>query len=244
MGKNQDHIIARHTLEVRLKNRSLSFMDFKGEMGDFVLKKMAWNQLKVTGVRLDITNENFSEILFFSWENFGIQIEAQEDFDGFKTKIKKLFEILNEFKKYQCVDIARLGTKSSIYYHKNGMSFDGLKEIYKNIMFKDVSILEKDMGAKITDTGIIAVDMKSDDEDINFTTGPMEKEEIITKIFQNKLYDGFQYGNGIYFDIDVFKKDLGALTLKELEERALKNIESIEAKLAGFLSYFSGVNKK
>lgn len=243
MAKQQDHLIARHTLEIRLKTRSLSFMDFKGEMGDFVLKKMGWNQLKVTGVRLDLTNENLSEVFFFSWENFGMQLEANEDFEVFKTKIKKLFEIIREFNKYQCTDVVRIGAKSSIFYHKNGMSFDGLKQVYKNIMFKDVATLEQKMGAKIADTGIIAVDMESQDGLVNFTTGPMQKNEIITKVFQNSHYDSFKYENGIYFDIDFFQKDSGNISIKELEEKALKHVDMIEGKLSGFLEYFSGINK-
>lgn len=243
MTKKQDHLIARHVLEVRLKNRSLSFMDYKGQMGDFIIKKMGWNKLKMTGSRVDITDENMDKVIFFSWENFGLQIEATEDFSDFKKYVEKLFEIVEEFKRYEVTDIARIGTKSSIFYHKNGMNLQGLKDVYKNLMFKNVDEIEKKMKGKVVDTGIFAVDMEIDDGRINFTTGPMSKEEVVMKIFQNDHYSGFRYDNGIFFDVDLSKKELTLSNALELKKIVLANIDNIEERLGGFIEYFFNLQK-
>ncbi|MDP4007747.1 MAG: hypothetical protein Q8P68_00990 [Candidatus Peregrinibacteria bacterium] len=243
MAKKQDHLIARHILEVRLKNRSLSFMDYKGEMGDFIIKKMGWNKLKLTGSRVDITNDSLDKVVFFSWENFGLQIEASENFDDFKTYINKLFEIVEEFKRYQTTDIARIGIKTSVFYHKNGMSLDGIKEVYKNMMLKNASEIESKMEGKIIDTGVFAIDMESDAGHVNFTTGPMSKEEIVSKIFGNDYYSNFKYDNGIYFDIDLSQKELKLDSSQKLKELAIESVDSIEKKLGGFLEYFFNLQK-
>lgn len=238
MGKKQDNLIARHVLEIRLKNRSLSFMDFKGEMGDFIIKKMGWNKLKVTGTRVEITNDDLSKIFFFSWENFGLQIEASKNFDEFNEYVKKLFEIIKDFKRYKIDDIARLGTKSSVFYHRKNMSFEGTKQIFKNIMFKDVSSLETKMGGNIIDTGIFALDIDCDKSKINFTSGAMQKNEVIEKIFQNNLYDDFIKDNGIYFDFDLYLQAFTPENIHSIEEKVLENIKAIEEKMGGFLEYF------
>ncbi|MBU0661466.1 hypothetical protein KKG22_04815 [Patescibacteria group bacterium] len=239
MGKKQkDHFIARHTFEIRFKNRNLTFMDYKGEMGDYIIKKMDWENLKLTGSRFDIANNNFDKILFFSWENFGLQIEVSNDFEDFKDYINKLFEILDEFKKYKVGDISRIGIKSSIFYHKYGIGVDEVKSIYKNIMLKDSGVIEKKMGGKIVDTGFLAINMQSDAKFVNFTTGPMTKNEVISKIFKNDLYDSFNHKSGIYFDIDLSQKDLNFDNLDKLKEWALESSSSIEKKFKGFIDYF------
>lgn len=219
-------------------------MDFKGEMGDFIIKKMGWDKLKVTGARVDITNDDLSKVFFFSWENFGLQIEASENLSDFEESIKKLFEIIKEFKRYKIEDVARMGTKSSVFYHRKGMSFDGTKQVYKNMMFKDIASLESKMGGKIADTGIFALDVDCKESKLNFATGAMQKNEVIAKVFQNKLYEGFKYDNGIYLDLDLYFDAFTPDSLQSLEDKAIDNIKTIEEKMGGFLDYFFNLKKQ
>ena len=248
MKKNQEKIIIRHILEIRLKNKLLSFMDFKGRLSDFIIKRKKWTKIRVTDSGVNIADDNLKNTIFFNWEKFGFQIEAVDNFEDFKNYVDDIFEILNDFGDYKVEDISRIGIKSSIFCHKRGMNFDALKEKYKKIIFKDDLLFERKMNSKIQDTGIFAISLKGDDYDVNFSTGAMEREEVLEKIFSNnrELYEeNLQFKSGVYLDFDLYQTDVIFENIEEIRKKIKDNINEIEYKMNGFVDYlFNSENKK
>src|SRR3989338_5478432 len=110
-----DAKIIKHVLEIRLKLRRFSFLDLKGQLTDEIVSKNTdFTKIKILDTRIDVANEELTEFLFFSVENFGMQIDGSLDFGEFKNKIEKLFRIVKNFNKYPIDNLIRIGTKCSV----------------------------------------------------------------------------------------------------------------------------------
>lgn len=247
MGKNDEvKMIMRDILEVRFKNKSLNFMDYKGEFGDFIIQEKGWENIRLKAARVDIADKDFKNTVFFSWENFGLQTEAADNFEDFTNGVIDIFRIIKKFKKFKVGEISRIGTRCSIFYHKRGMNFETLKEKFKKMTFGDYSVFEKKLKSKIKDVGIYVVEMEDDDYSLKFSVGAMEKNESLEKAFaENRgLYENFQYQSGIFFDIDLYQEESNFKDDIEIEARIKKNIKEIENKLVEFVDYLFSLDKK
>jgi hypothetical protein len=241
--KNEDYrIIARHTLEVRLKNKIFSFLDFKGKMIDSLVKETGYENIRFenNGSRIDLVSDDFSEAFFFSISNFGFQIEGAENFEVFKVKVNKFFSLLNNFSEYDFSSIIRIGTRSSILCHKKNKNYDVVKQTYKDLMFKDYAKIEKKMGSRVLDLGYILSDMEKDGGKLHITTGPMTKDEAIQKIFgEHEKYSNFKSGHGVFYDIDYYKDDFNEdMSKEDIKKLALSNIDTLKETFEGFIDYF------
>ena len=230
---NRDKIIARHTLEIRFRNRFFGFSDLKGEMTDFFIKNAGIETVRYArdkSDRVDFLSSDLSEAMFFSMENFGIQIEATEDFEKFREKVKWFFSIISSYGKYNFGDeITRIGTKTAGLFHKNGLSLEGLKEKYKSSLFKQHSTFEKISKSKTTELWFILTNFEKENAGINVGIGPLTMLEAINKFFgNNPNYQEQDIEQGLLLEIDYFQNKEKSKSKEELTTTILKNIDDLE----------------
>jgi hypothetical protein len=244
-NKNKDKIIIKHILEVRLSKRLFSFMDFKGELLDFMIKNLKADKVRFvnSGTRIDVASDDLLNVFFISYENFGIQIDGVESFDEFREQVSKIIEVIKLFGKYKIDSVVRIGTKSSILYHKGGDSYETLKQKYKDFVFGNYKVMEGKTNTQLSDVAYV-FDLKRENGVANVLTGPVTKEEAMQKFFGNgQRYEKFNVSNGFFFDIDFAKNGNKEISsLDELAEEIKDNIKNIEEIFNGFLDYFNDNN--
>lgn len=237
--KTKNTSIMRHIVEIRLKNRMFGFIDFKGEFIDFLIKETKYENVKLAGHRIDVASKDLSEAIFFSWENFGFQIEAVNDFKSFKEKNNEVFSLIKSYTKYNVQNVIRIGTKSSILTHVKGKGLDSIKQKYTELFFKDNKKLEKNIGFNLTDTGYFFQDLEKNGNKLNLLSGPATKAEAISRFFDGrKQYEIYPKDSGIYLDIDFFQlKEEQISDIDQLKNHIDENIDSIEKVFQGFMEY-------
>lgn len=235
---NKDSVIMRHILEIRFSKRQFAFRDFCGKLADYLVEKTKFDKIRFADIRIDAVSDDLREAYFLSWENFGLQVDSVETFDVFNEKVKKLIEIVNSFDEYQKENIYRIGTRSSILFHRKGESLDVLKQRFKNKMANNSQELEKAIGLKISDVGY-TYDMESENHQSHLLLGPVTKQEAIQKFFGKNSYgDLFKNDHGIYYEIDLFKENKEEFDFSQIEELVSENISAIETGFNEFIKYF------
>lgn len=235
----------KHILEIKFEEKVFSFLDLKGKMIDYLLEKTQYGKIKISssGSRIDIVSNDLKEMFFFSIENFGFQIEGAKDFKQFSEKTLQIFNLISEFKNYKYGKPLRIGTKSSIFFHKPGMSLEGIKQKFINQTVRNKDELEKITGSKIIDTGLAFLDLTDDFGKSHLTVGPASKNEVISRFFGlHPLYRDFGKENGVYFELDYFQDNSNKINTN-LENQVLFNISKIEEKFNNFISYLLGEKK-
>ncbi len=237
----KERIIMKHILEVRLKHRMFSFLDFKGKLLDHLVNELGGVNVRFTkdGTRIDIANKDLSKVYFVGYENFGLQVEATENFDNFIVEIEKLFNALKSFGGYKVESVSRVGIKSMVLRHCKGDNFEILKQRYKEVVFGNYKVMEEKTSASLSDVTYI-FDFEKNNGIANILTGPATKEEAIQKFFGNKkLYNSFDRDNGMFFSIDFAKnKEEEVASLDELGKKVKENIETLKEILEGSINYF------
>lgn len=230
----------RSILEIRLKERQFLFFDYKGALIDFLTSNYSGSKIKYlnNGARVDVASEDLKEVLFFSIENFGFQLEGCRDFSAIKSEIEKIFKILEDFDKYKFKNIVRIGLKSFIYYHKKGKGFEAMKTFYKERMFKDSEIFEKISTSKIVDFGYSFNDVEINDSKASIMTGPVNEGEAIEKFFNDaEIYEDAKKA-GFMYVIDCYNNKLSeGMTKTQIKDIALKNVDNIEQSFNGFKDF-------
>lgn len=243
MGKDKsDKVIMRHILEVRLAKRSFSFMDYKGELIDFLATRLSGANIryKEDGSRIDIATKDLSRVFFVSYENLGLQLDGVESFRDFTEFSKTFLETIDFFKKYDPQSISRIGTRSSILFHSKKDNIEDLKQRYKDGVFTTYRDMEEKTESTLFDLGF-SFDLKRDDGIASIVMGPATIDEIKQKVFTNKdLYNNFGRKDGLFFDIDL-KKDFKDKTfsIKELLPKVTESIIDTEKIFNGLLGYFN-----
>lgn len=234
MSKSKEKILMRHILEIRLTNRMFSFVDNKGKMMDSLVKVFGATNFKLRndGARFDLATDDLMKSFFFSYENFGFQLDATEDFDTFKRQAEDFFRKLNGNTYYTWTDgLLRVGTKSEIFYHKTGESLEKVKEVFNNKFTPYKSELQTDTGSAITDVAY-HFDFTVPTGNANVTLGPTSKEEALQKFFSEKvkLYEKkFDTSNAYTFVIDIANtQKLDIDNWNSLEKRVVTQISDIE----------------
>lgn len=229
----------RNIVEVRLKNRLFGFIDIKGNFIDFLIKETKYENIKLAENRIDVASKDLSESIFFSWENFGFQIDAVGNFKSFKEKNNILFSLIKKYGKYNPDTVVRIGAKSSILSHQKGKGMEAIKQKYKELFFKDNKKLEKNIGFDLTDVGYFFQDLEKDGNKLNLLSGPATKKEAIIKFFGGKeQYKSYSKEDGIYLDIDYYQLEEQKVNdLDTLKNKIDKNIDSIEKIFQGFIQY-------
>jgi hypothetical protein len=240
--KLEEKIIMRHILEVRLKTRMFSFLDFRGRMVDFLKDTFEGHEIRLAsnGTRADIYTKDRSEVYFFSWENFGFQIEAATSFDSFRKKINSFFDALDQFDEYDVNSVVRVGTKSIVLYHKRGLSLETLKNIYNEKFFSGHTLLEKSTGSRLNDSTYV-FELNKSGGVINLLSGPVTKDEAILKFFdgdRRHYAESFDASTAVLLAVDFGKKDEKIVTMLSLRNECLEGVSAIEETVEGFKSYF------
>jgi len=240
--EKKDKVVMRHILEIRLKKRLFSFMDYSGKLTDHLIKELDGENIRLTrnGSRIDVASGDFSEVFFVGYENFGFQIEAAESFQMFRRGVESLFDSLESFEKYNPESYVRVGAKSTIFSHFKGDSFETLKQRYTEKVFADYKKVETKTSAVLSDVAS-TFELKRGDGVATVLTGPMTKTEVIQKSFiRQDLYDGFDRGNGLFIDIDFSKnREVSISGLDILKTESLDCIDNVEAIFDGFNVFLS-----
>lgn len=243
-NNNNERVIMRHILEVKLYKRVFSFMDFRGRMVDHMTEVLKSNQIRLqdNGTRFDIADDQKKHLYFFSVENFGFQTELNESFESFADTSKNLLDALMGFPDYK-VDsgFIRIGTKSVILYHRKGDSLESIKDSYKDILVKDHDELARLTKSEIKDTAY-TFDLKLQNSSANISTGPVTKDEALGKFFDNRKDYGedFNRENGMLLSIDVSGDAPRNINgLDGLSTQIYSQIKDVETVYDGFRSLFS-----
>jgi hypothetical protein len=238
MSKKDHSIIMRHVLEVRLKNRQFSFLDYKGELADYFIKKTGFGKVRLTGDRIDVVSDDLNKIYFVSLENFGFQLDGSRSFKEFSENTQKFFEIIEEFKKYDLNNIIRIGTRTSVLYHAKGDSLEGLKQKFKNRMAENSTDLEKAIGQKINDVAY-TYDLENNEHKSHLLLGPVMLQEANNRFLGGKkVYESFEKDQGIYYEIDLYKEISKNIDISEAKRIIEENVSSISSGFENFINYF------
>lgn len=247
-NREEEKVIMQHILEVRLKKRLFSFTDFSGKMVDFMIKKLGVEQIRLNGngSRFDLATNNLEYLYFFSFENFGFQAEMQDSFEDFSDKVKEFISALEEFPDYRWSDgLVRIGTKSTILYHRKFDNFSTIKQAYKDLLVNDHQKISELTKSTILDTAY-TFDLERETCKANVTTGPVTRDEAISRFFGGKKeYENkFNKDNGMLLTIDVSgNKTTDISDLKQLEVQISVQINDIKEIFNGFKTYFANNNE-
>jgi hypothetical protein len=241
--KNQEKIIMRHILEVRLRKRIFSFLDFRGHMVDKLNSFLKADQIRLRsdGTRFDVADNNLTHSYFFSYENFGFQIDAASDFEEFKAQVRKFIAAIKEYPAYKWEEgLLRVGTRSVILYHRRHDNVGSIKNAYKELILNNHSTISELTKSEIIDSAHI-FDLRLDNGLVNVTTGPVTKEEALQKWFDNKneYSERFNKDNGLIFSIDMAgNKPEDIKDLEQLRIKIESQVDDVKAVFDGFKAYF------
>lgn len=236
MAKQKEFLTIQHILEVRLKRRYLKFLDKKGKLLTELLTALELDEFRIGIDRIELVTDDRRIMYFMSSGNFGLQIDNSETFDEFKNESQKLAVNIKKIKDFQ-PELLRLGTKSSIYYHRKGCGFNEIKEMFERKLLPKVSELEKLLGGKQIDIGL-PVHFSSDKANFNIVSGPMKKDQAINESFRKNesLYKSLP-DSGLFFAIDLFQLAPTQINYDELEDKIIENIELIDKKFNSFKNW-------
>jgi hypothetical protein len=238
--------IARHVLEVRHSKKSFNFLDYHGELVDYLLDATGYEKIKVdkSGARIEVVSKDLKETFFVSFENFGLQLEAIEDFKTFKDQSLKLLKIIDGFAKYHLRKVVRIGTESTIFVNIPSRAEEGIRQIYFNKLFANKANFERKTGLKVTDIAQLYLDTDNDGIKTNITTGPTNFNEVINRFFVKAgLYDTFGGKNGVFYKIDAYSENLKETGLEILSNQIIKQIDLISNSYEGYSSLFNEKTK-
>jgi hypothetical protein len=234
-------IVISNILEIRLKERLFSFLDYKGELIDFLIQNYGFEKIKYSnnGTRIDVATGDLREKMFFSLENFGFQYDGSENFEDFKSETIKILKIISDFGKYKFNNLFRIGTKSIIYYYKQGKSFESWKDIYKHKMFKESDFFEKISSSKLVDFGYSFNDVEMDKSKASILTGPVEPAEAIIKFFDNdELYKKKIKNAGFMYIVDCYTDEVEEkINEEKIKDIVFENIKNIEKSFNSFRNF-------
>ena len=148
---------------------------------------------------------------------------------------KKFLEILRSVDDFN-PELLRIGTKSSIYYHKKGTGFDQLRDIFRQKIFPTVETIESVFGGKEIDIGM-PMYFKEGSSYFNVMTGPMKRNQLLreTSFDENPNVYRSIPDSGLFLSIDLFQKEEdGDLSYDDLDHRINENIVKIERKFNSF----------
>jgi hypothetical protein len=198
-------------------------------------------KLRNDGLRFDLATEDLSKSYFFSYENFGFQMEAASDFDIFKKECEFFFSRLKDNAFYTWSDgLIRIGTKSEIFYHKSGETLEKTKEIFTNKLLSNKAEIELATRNIIIDSAY-HFDFEVQSGVANVLMGPVSKDEALKKFFAEKvkIYERkFENNCALAFIIDLANKEkVDINSWSTLEDRVKKQISDLEILYDGLKTY-------
>lgn len=236
---------SRYILEIRLNKRIFSFLDFKGELIDYLLTEAGHDLVSLRQQRVETSKKDFSEKFFVSWENFGIQLESQNNSKNFKERAEKIINLLSAFGEYNFDSLARVGTRCQSIVHIKGTSLEGNTQKFKDKMFNGYEYLKTQTGFTHLDIGAVFNDIQDGQLKGHLLVGPVSKSEAIQKYFSDTtpLYESFSKQHGVYMDVDIYKDEqVSVSSSSDIVAHVEENIAKIESVTLGFTSYIRDKN--
>lgn len=234
MGKQEFTILGKNIFEFRY-DPIISFFDWKGALAEHLIKEMGFEGFKIANNRIDLTNPDKQDFLVFvSIHNAGLLLENNSDKEKAKVRINEFLDALNKFEKFKPKRIVRLGVRWNLLLHKRNTSFKQIKETFKNSIVQLNKTPYSKFEEDLVDIGL-PLNFRGEDYNYNIMHGPMDQKQALTQFFTNRLVYFDVYGHpkkeipkhGFFFDIDVFKGELGGdIDIEELKKLAVKFIDA------------------
>ena len=228
MSKQEYTTLGKTIFEFRY-DPIISFYDWKGALAEHLIEKLGFDGFRIANNRIDLISPDSQDFLVFvSMQNAGLSIENNADMDVANEKLSKFLDALKDFKGFKPKRIVRLGVRSTFLKHKRNVSFAQIKNSFEdNIIKLNKSPYEKFEGDVLIDVGL-PLNFKGDKFNYNITQGPMEQRQALAQFFANKVVytegkgepKSFVPKHGLFFDIDVFKHDLGDISIDQVKETA------------------------
>lgn len=234
MKKKQFSTIGKTIFEFRF-DPIISFCDWKGTLAEYLISKFNFDGFRILENRIDLINpDNQNFLIFVGMQNAGVVFENNTDTKIIKSKIGDFINALKDFEKINPQKIVRLGVRSTFLRHKETVSLQKVKESFeKNIIKLNETLYKKFDEDVMVDVGL-PLSFRGKNLNYNITQGPMDKEQAISQFFTNKTVyrkntgeiETFVPKHGLFFDVDVFKNDLGSITLDDVKIKAFDFLDS------------------
>lgn len=226
MPKQEFTTLGKNIVEFRY-DPIISFYDWKGALAEHLIQELGFDGFRIINNRIDLINPDTQDFLVFvSMQNAGLAIENNDDAEILKDKLSKFLDALQKFEKFKPKRIVRLGVRSTFLRHKRNVSLSQIKSAFEDHIIKlNKTPYEKFEGEVLIDVGL-PLNFKGDKYNYNITQGPMTQSQALSQFFTNKLVyrDNTDQPkssipkHGLFFDIDVFKNDLGDISLDEVKK--------------------------
>lgn len=228
MSKQEFTTLGKNIFEFRY-DPVVSFYDWKGTLAEHLIQELSFDGFRVANDRVDLVNPDTQNFLVFvGMQNAGLSIENNTDISVLKDKISKFLDALQKFEKFKPKRIVRLGVRSTFLRHKRNISFSQIKNTFEDHIIKlNKTPYEKFEGEVLIDVGL-PLNFKGDKFNYNIIQGPMEQGQALAQFFTNKVVymenskqpKSFVPKHGLFFDIDVFKNELGGISLDKVKNTA------------------------
>lgn len=227
MSKKEFTTLGKNIFEFRY-DPIISFYDWKGALAEHLINELKFDGFRISNNRIDLANPDKLDFsMFVSIQNAGFVIENNTDVEIFKSKISSFLQALKKFNKFTPKKIVRMGVRWNFLKHKKNISFAQIKKSFEeNIVQLNKTPYNK-FEENLVDIGL-PLNFRGEKLSYNIMHGPMEQNQAIGMFFINREIYLDRYGNpsdivpkhGFFFDVDVFKENLGEMTLDNLEIKA------------------------
>lgn len=227
MSKKDFTTLGKNIFEFRY-DPIISFYDWKGSLAEHLISELKFDGFRILNNRIDLANpDKFGFSIFVGIQNAGLIIENNIDPEKFINKISSFLKALKKFEKFTPKNIARIGIRWNFLKHKRNVSFAQIKKAFEeNIVQLNKTPYSK-FKENLVDIGL-PLNFRGEKLNYNIMHGPMEQNQAVRMFFVNREIYFDKYGNpsdivpkhGFFFDIDVFKENLGEMTIDDLNEKS------------------------
>ena len=225
MSKEKLSILGRNIFEVRY-DPIISFFDWKGALAEHLIEEMGFEGFKISQDRIDLTNPDEQDFLIFvTIHSAGLVLENNNDSEIIKERIDNFLSALEKFNKFSPKKIVRIGARWNLLSPIRNTNFSQIKKTFTDHI---VQLNKSPYGEYIEDLIDIGLPLnfKGKEYNYNILHGPMKQEQALSLYFNNKIVYFDNLGNpkniipkqGFFFDIDVFKTELGEINMDKIKE--------------------------
>ncbi len=226
-----------HLLEIRYRPMG-AFLNIRGEIADFFCAQGLFLHWRISDNRVDFWNMEDSqddpEKAYVSFRNCGYERHNPDSHSYFADRAAKFVSVLDDFPEFNYPPVKRLGIRARFYRPVENLDFEELRTRYFTKFIKDPAT--NVFGGKLEDVGV-NLNFREKETFFNIVSGPMKKEQFVKDF--SRLADKDDVGQiGIFFDIDLFKVDLGAVStraligeIKSLHQKSWQRLGLLEAYL-------------
>jgi hypothetical protein len=221
--------------ELRFKPSAV-ILDKRGQIAEALVDESlpVWS---IGADRIDISNpknKKFHGVFTHqAFAFYGNLIEADE----FKSMAKSFFQKAWSF--FPRGSAYRLGVRAKFVNDLQSEEFSGLVEKYRNTFVKIENTELEELGT-LSDIAFPTLEMKSGEDQITISSGPMKKEQIKTLMEIPEIEESEIPDVGVFVDVDYFNTNSSFLTNKQAAldfiGRGINKANVIDEKINEWLS--------